>query len=365
MLSHPFAPRSGAVLALTALAMVGCSPAAPPAETLRLVPAGDTLLTPYGDITDAAWLGGNRWAVIAPQDQAVSAADLDMRKLAPLVGARAKELLQPFHLFRAGDSIYVADWQRRRLTAWSLDGKPGGSIPAVDALRGALPRARDAQGNWYFELRPPPGPDGSGNRDSAAIVRTRADLAGADTIARLAPLDLAEVISEGRRRLERRLLSGQDRWGVLPDGWLWIARVSQNRVDWRDPTGSVHEGRQLPDPVLPVTENDRQLFLRKFDAALRPTVSQIPFVAIKPPFDNAFAAPDGLVWLVKNRAIGDTLRNYQLIDRSGRLVRTATHPGLGRILALGDGVSVVGEPFEGGVRLLDLRLPAPAQAGSP
>ncbi len=368
MLNRPFALRCGfPLLAVAALAMVRCSPPAPPAESLRLVVAGDTLLTPYGDITGAAWLGGSRWVVIAPQDQAVSAADLEKRRLAPFVGSRVKDLAQPFHLFRSGDSIYVADWQRRRLTSWSLDGKPGGSIPTADGLRGALPRARDAQGNWYFELRPPPGPDGSGNRDSAAIVRSRPDLTGADTIARLAPFDLAEVITEGRRMLERRLLSGQDRWGVLPDGWLWIARVSQNRVDWREPSGLVHEGRELPDPVLPVTENDRQLFLRKFDSALRPTVSQIPFVAIKPPFDNALAAPDGIVWLVKNRAIGDTLRNYQLIDKSGHLVRTASHPGLGRILALGDGIAVVGEPFEGGIRLLDLRppAPAPAQAGTP
>lgn len=358
MLNRPFAPRYGlSLLAFATLAMAGCSPSAAPAENLRLAFASDTLAAPYGDITDAAWLAGNRWVIIAPQDRAVSVVDLEKGKLGPFAGARAKDLDQPFHLFRSGDSIYIADWQRRRLTSWSLDGKPGGSIPAVDALRGALPRARDAQGNWYFELRPPPGRDGSGNRDSAAIVRTRPDLTGADTIARLAPFDLAEVVTEGRRLLERRLLSGQDRWGVLPDGSLWIARVSQNRVDWREPSGKVHEGRELPDPVLPVTENDRELFLRKFDAALRPTVSQIPFVAIKPPFDNAFGAPDGLVWLVKNRAIGDSLRNYQLIDRNGHLVRTASHPGFGRILALGDGVGVVGEPFGGGIRLLDLRPP--------
>jgi hypothetical protein len=361
-------PSPALLLAVIVLVVATCAPATPPAETLRLVPAGDTVLTPYGDVTDAAWLDGNRWVVIAPQDRAVSVADLVRRKLSPFAGSRAKELEQPFHLFRSGDSVYVADWQRRRLTAWSLAGSLGGRLPAVDALRGALPRARDAQGNWYFELRAPPGRDGGGNRDSAAIVRTRGDLTNADTIARLAPLDLAEVISEGRRRLERRLLSGQDRWGVLPDGSLWIARVSQNRVDWRDPSGAVRRGHELPDPVLPVTENDRQLFLRKFDATLRPTVSQIPFVAIKPPFENAFTGPDGLVWLVKNRAIGDTLRRYQLIDRNGQLVGTAAHHGLGQLLALGEGHGVVAEPFEGGVRLLDVSLPGPdsaAPAGAP
>lgn len=343
----------------------GCGAAPPVAAPVRLIAAGDTLLTPYGDITDAAWLGGARWVLIAPQDRAVTAASMDTRRLAPFAATRSRELEQPFHLFRTGDSIYVADWQRRRLTSWTLNGKPGGAIPAADALRGALPRARDARGRWYFELRAPPGLDGTGNQDSAAIIRTGPNLTDADTIARLAPLELAEVISDGRRRLERRLLSGQDRWGVLPDGSLWIARIAQNRVDWRDTTGAVHQGRELPDAVLPVTENDRQLFLRKFEPALRPTVSQIPFVVIKPPFEDGFAAPDGTIWLVKNRAIGDTLRTYQLINREGHLVGTASHPGFGRILAVGEGVAVVGESFEGGVRLLDFRIPAPAPSGTP
>jgi hypothetical protein len=364
MWSRRIFPRSRAVLA-TAMFAAGCGTAPPVAAPVRLIAGSDTVLTPYGDITDAAWLGGTRWVLIAPQDRAVTVASMDTKKVTPFAGARSKDLEQPFHLFRTGDSIYVADWQRRQLTSWSLDGKSGGAIPAADGLRGALPRTRDDQGRWYFELRAPPGLDGSGNQDSAAIVRTAPDLTGADTIARLAPLELAEVISDGRRRLERRLLSGQDRWGVLPDGSLWIARIGQNRVDWRDTTGTMHRGRELPDAVLPVTENDRQLFLRKFEPALRPTVSQIPFVVIKPPFENAFAAPDGTIWLVKNRAIGDTLRTYQWINRDGHLVGTASHPGFGRILAVGEGVALVGEPFEGGVRLLDFRIPAPAQTGAP
>lgn len=360
MMPRSSPPRLG--LWSLVLALTACSSTPPPAEPLRLVAVGDTVIAPYGDVTDAAWLGVGRWVVIAPQDRAVSVADFTGRTLSPFAGAKRKELEQPFLLFRAGDSIYVADWQRRRLTAWSLGGVMGSVVPAADRLRGALPKGRDDGGNWYFELRPPPGPDGSGNRDSAAIVRTTPDLSRADTIGRLAPFDLAEVLTEGRRRLERRLLSGQDRWGPLPDGSLWIARVSQNRVDWRDREGRIVIGRDLPDAVLPVTENDRQIFLRKFESALRPTVQQIPFAAIKPPFDNALTAPDGLVWLVKNRAIGDTVRTYQLIGRDGRLVRIASHPGLGRILAVGEGTALVGEPFEGGIRLLEYRLPVPAPA---
>ncbi len=349
----------GALLGLGAL-LAGCSAPKPTVVALALEPTSDTIIAPYGDVTDAVWLGDSRWALIAPQDRAVSVADFSRHSLASFVSARSRELEQPFHLFRAGDSLFVADWLRRRLTSWSLTGAMGGALPAADALRGALPRARDREGRWYFELRPAPGPDGSGNRDSAIVVRASDGVARLDTIGRLAPFDLVEVNSDGRRRLERRLLSGQDRWGVLPDGSLWIARATENRIDWRDPAGRITEGDQLPDPVLPVTDNDREIFLSKFDPGLRPTVSQIPFAAIKPPFENALSAPDGALWLVKSRAIGDTLRSYQVVNRAGQLIQTVTHRGLGHLLGLGEGFALVGEPFEGGVRLLLFRVPAPA-----
>jgi len=335
--------------------VVACSVGAPPTAPARLEPTGDTILTPYGEITDAAWLGGARWVVIAPQDRAVSVADFPAKRLTRF--GRAAEMEQPFHLFRAGDSIYIADWMRSRLTQWSLDGRMGARLAASARLRGALPRAGDTLGGWYFEVRSAPGRDGRGNLDSALIVRTGAAPMAIDTVARLAPLDLAEIVNDGRRRLERRLLSGQDRWGVLPDGAVWVARVTDNRVDWRDPAGQARRGEVLPDRVLPITANDRDIFLSRFEPGLRPTVSQIPFAAIKPPFDGALSDPMGDVWLVKSRAIGDTLREYQVIDRSGRLARRMNHAGLGRILAVGMGYALVGEPFEGGVRLLLFSLP--------
>lgn len=346
------------------LLCLGCPRPAVVVTESELLPTGDTLVVKVGELADAAWLGGTRFVTIAPQDRAVTLVDFSRRKVTPWGGAAARELEQPFHLFRGGDSVVIADWLRRRATIWSLNGALGGSVPAADRLRGALPRARDAAGRWYFELPPSPGPDGSGNRDSTALVRAEAGFGGADTVARLAPLDLAEVIADGRHRFERRLLSGQDHWGVLPDGTLWVARVSENRVDWRDPSGKWSEGSQLPDPVLPVTQNDRDLFLGRFDPGLRPTVEQIPFAAIKPPFEDALADPAGRVWLVKSRSVGDSVRHYQVIDHAGAVAALPLHRGFGRVLAVGDSVALVGEPFTDGVRLLLYRLPA-SPAGTP
>lgn len=363
-ISRPMSPvRMGRAAPLFLLVLAACPDPEPAVVRASLEPTADTLIAPYAaEVAVAAWLGGSRWVVLSPQDRAVDVADFGSRRLAPFA-TRPRELEQPFHLFRAGDSLYIGDWQRRRLTAWSLTGVLSGSLPAATQYRGALPHARDAQGRWYFELRPPPGRDGSGNRDSALILRT--DLvAHTDTAARLAPFDLVEVVSEGRRRLERRLLSGQDRWGVLPDGTVWVARVTDNRVDWHHPGGVRRTGRALPDRVLPITEPDRELFLSRFDAGLRASVSQIPFAAIKPPFEGALTDPAGRLWLVKSRAVGDTLRHYQVLDTAGVLREELSHPGLGRILALSDREALVAEPFERGVRLLRFRRPAPAPAAA-
>ena len=361
------APKLSAARTTLLMAAVGvfgaCAGPKPPVWSARFSATQDTIIVPYGEITEATWLGGGRWAVIAPQDRTVGVADFQHRSLTRFGGGQARELEQPYQLFQDADSIYIADWLKRRLTSWSLDGVLGGTHPALDSYRGLLPRARDAAGRWYFESRPAPGRDGRGNLDSAAVLRATPDWSHADTVMRLAPLDLVEVISDGGRRLERRLLSGQDRWGILPDGAVWVARVAQNRVDWRNTSGKVISGDELPDRVLPITERDREVFLNHFEASLRSTVSQIPFAAIKPPFEAAVTDLEGRVWLVKIRAIGDTIRDYQVIDQAGRMVGGASHPGLGRIIAMGGGYALVGEPFAGGVRLLCFKLPADSGSG--
>lgn len=343
------------------LTAAGCSGSRPAVPTMAFEATGDTLIAPVQEVADAVWLEGGRWAILSPLDHAVLVADLERGRTTPFGGAGAREIEQPFHLFRDGETVWVADWQRRRATQWSLNGRLLAEIPTVDGLRGALPRARGPEGAWLFELRPAPGRDGSGNRDSAAIIRLTSDRT--DTIGRLAPYDLAEVVADGRTRLERRLLSGQDRWGVTPDGWFWIARVDQNRVDWISAAGRRVRGEQLPDRVLPVTQNDRDLFLNRFEQGLRSTVEAIPFAAIKPPFDFAQSGPDQSVWLTKSRAVGDTIRFYQVVDTTGRLVGELTHPGLGRVVAIGGDHALVAESIEKGVRLLHYRVPQPAPPG--
>jgi hypothetical protein len=290
-------------------------------------------------------------------DVTVGVVDLGAGKVTPLGGENTKELRNPATTFVAEDTLHIGDWGLRRTTLWTLDGRLVRAVPSVDAARGALPHARDSAGNFYVKVAPPPGPDGRGNRDSAAVIRVSADLTTLDTVAWLAPLDVAEVAAESGRRFERRALSGEDLWGVLPDGSLWVARVYDNRVEWRSPDGEWIRGEPLPDRVLEVTRYDREVFYQKFPPELRSTAEQLPFAAVKPPFEAGFTAPSGHVWLEKSRAPADSSRRYHEVDRRGRLLREVRVPGPGRIAALGDRAAVVAERMREGTRFIGFPIP--------
>jgi hypothetical protein len=337
--------------------VTACGASKPTAPVVELIPAGDTVVTPYSDITEAAWLGGNRWAAVAPADDGVGIVDFARRVVTPLGGRPSKEFRNPSTIFFAQDTLYVGDWGLRRLTLWTPQGRLVRSIPASDAVRGSLPRARDGSGRFYLDLFPPAGADGSGNRDSASVLRVDAGSTRADTIAKLAPLDIAEVVGDAGRRFERRVFSGVDRWGALLDGSLWVARVYDNRVDWRSPDGQWTRGELLPDRVLEVTRYDRELFLRKFPPELRSTAQDLPFAALKPPFEAGLTSTSGEVWLEKSRAPADTSRRYHVVSRGGRLVREIRLQGQGRILSLGADAALVAEPTPDGIRLLAVKLP--------
>ncbi len=347
---------------LAAALLPACAEQAPPAPVLTLGPLADTIPTTLSEVTAGTWLGGDRWALLALPDEQVAVAEEAKRSVTPLGSAR--ELRNPATLFRAGDTVYVGDWGLRRTSRWTLDGRFAGAVPASDAVRGVLPRARDAAGRFYLELTPRPGADGRGNRDSAVIVRAGPALERPDTIARLSPLDIAEVVGDAGRRFERRVFSGADLWGALPDGSLWVGRVYENRVDWRDPSGKWTRGEPLPDRILEVTRYDRELFLRRFPPELRGTAQQLPFAPVKPPFEGALTGPGGEVWLEKSRAPVDSSRRYHRVDRRGRLREEIRVPGHGRIIAVSSEAVLVAEPSREGIRLLRFAMPRAAGRGA-
>ena len=319
-------------LLLLGAGLAACGPRRqelPPAA--RLGAPADTVTLKDTELSQAVWLGGDRWALLAPQAKAVRIVDLRTHAVSVL-GHPGQEYHEPFDIFRAGDTLYVDDWGMRRTTAWSLDGKMLSALDAPAPFRGALPRARDTAGWWYAELRPSPRSDGSGNLDSGAVVRWK-EGATADTVRRLAPYDVERVTRDGATRFERLALSGTDQWDVRPDGTLWIARVNTNALERCAPDhGPCVPGPSLPDPVLEVTLQDREYYLLSFPADQRALAEGIPFAVIKPAFDAAFSAGDGSVWLQKSRALTDSTRSYRILSLDGLARQEYRLPNAQRIL---------------------------------
>lgn len=334
---------------------------APEPETVT-VPAGDSVVVVINEVTSALWLGGRTWAVLAVGDAMVHLADVASGRARQLGAGTAAPLKHPYALFRLGDTLFVADWERGDVTAWSASGDFLRVAADRQSAPAGLPVARDAAGQFFTERAPEPGTDGSGNRDSAAVIRYRSGVA--DTVGRLAPLDVTPAVGNSGPRFERRVYSGQDRWGTLPDGSVWIARVYQNRVDWTDPTGKRVLGKLLPDRVLEVTNSDRELFLRRFPADQRAQAEALPFAAIHPPFTGAWADGDGRVWLEKSRTASDTVGFWHVVARDGTFARAFQLGGRRRILAEGDGRLLIAERIATGVLLREAPLPVQADTAA-
>jgi sugar lactone lactonase YvrE len=147
---------------------------------------------------------------------------------------------------------------------------------------------------------------------------------------------------------------------------VWVARVYQNRVEFRMPDGTKVRGAALPDRVLEVTRADRELFIRSFPPELRRTAEQLPFAPIKPPFETGFTSADGMVWLQKTKAAFDTTGRYHVVDSRGELTREVRVPTTSRILAAAGDRALAVEADSGGLRLLQYTVP-PLQTvqGSP
>jgi hypothetical protein len=85
----------------------------------------------------------------------------------------------------------------------------------------------------------------------------------------------------------------------------------------------------------------------------------LPWSPLKPPFENAIAAPGGWVWLEKSRPAVDSVRTYQVISPSGALSHLVIYPSRqGHVVALTDSLALVAEQYKEGVRLMQVAIPA-------
>jgi hypothetical protein len=86
---------------------------------------------------------------------------------------------------------------------------------------------------------------------------------------------------------------------------------------------------------------------------------EVAWAIIHPPFYAGFTGPDGTVWLEKSKQAADSLRRIHVLDRSGGLKRVLILKGQGRLVAVGAEHLLIAERTSEGVRLMQLRIPAP------
>ena len=350
---------------LLALAIAACTAPKPPAPTITLAPTADTVIIPVVEVTGAVGRSDGKWTVLALLEDQLYLADFAGKSVAPFPGITKTDVPHPITLIGVGDTIVVGDWGLRRFTEWSPAGQRLTAWPSPDSLQGALPKARDAAGQWYFQLAPDPKPDGSGLIDSGAVVRADPQLTHFDTLARLAPPELVKVAGIDGPHYQRRSMGGEDAWGVLPNGTLWVARVFQNQIEWRRPgVKAAERSPRLPDPVLTVTDMDREIYVRRFPEEQRQAARELPNSPVKPPFEHVFAAPDGRLWLAKSDTALARVRHFQVVDKTGVLWNVAV-PTYGFALAVDGKFILMGEEFPGGIRLLRYPVPEQTKAAAP
>lgn len=330
-------------------------------ESYPAVASGDTLVAPVVHVSQAAPRSDGSWVILGVEEMSVLVADFAAGTVTPHPGITREEVPGVVSMMASGDTIYLSDYGLRRVTGWLPDGRRIDAVPVPSATRGSYPRARDAAGQWYFEFPPRPGSDGRGVLDSVVVVRGNSALTSFDTIARLAPPGVMEVEQDGRPRLAQLQLAGRDLWGAMPDGTVWLGRIAQNQVFWFPAGGGKPAAtRPLPDPIVTVTEMDRQIYIRRYPEAQRAALEQAVFSAVKPPFERAFADRRGRVWLFKSAPALDTVRTFQVADTTG-WVMSVTVPSYGVALGISDTEILMGEEFPEGIRLLRFAIPEAAR----
>lgn len=337
-------PRT-TILALTLL-LLGCGGGEPPAPLTVLDSPDATLDRTFQQVSNVVELRDGRIALAEIKDKTLLFADIANGEVMP-VGEHAdtirpddaapgKHKLPGFVLRFPGDTVALVDYAAQRTTLWNEKGEflgvlPGGGIGGFNQ-----PLNYDTLGHGYKEdIRTVLGGLEPGEEvalDSLALMRIGRGSATADTIARLKLPAWGQGQFGAQQKIVSTIFSGRDLFGALPDGSIWIARASNNAVDWRAPDGSWTRGPSRSFETIAVPQEEKDAFLEK----LRGQMAQMgapagielmyPFADTKPPFGAGLTDPAGRVWLQRSRAWQDSVPVWDVVGRDGRNLKSVQLP---------------------------------------
>jgi hypothetical protein len=333
----------GLALAL-ALTLAACDEARSPLVVLDQPEA--TLGRSFQQVSNVVELSDGRIALAELRDRTFLFADFATGEATP-VGIHADTIAKPdsapgLHKYPGyvlqlwGDTIGLVDFAAERTTLWSERGDPLGVLGGRMVGGQNQPLHYDARGSGYKEdVRGVLGglePGDEVKFDSLNVLRIAPGDTVADTVARLK----LPVWGRGRfgeqTKIVSTIFSGRDLFGVLPDGSIWVARASDNSVDWRSPAGEWSRGSSRSYTRIAVSQQEKDIFLER----LRQQMAQMgapagielsyPFADEKPPFAAGSTNPAGEVWLQRSRAFEDSVPVFDVVGRDGARTRTVQLP---------------------------------------
>jgi len=170
--------------------------------------------------------------------------------------------------------------------------------------------------------------------DSLALVRSSKFGNRRDTVARLArPKPTMTPIGRGTAMNLTPEYAPTDAWGLLSDGRVWIARGSDNRVDWVSPEGRLTLGSPRLFSRIRTVDADRHKF-HGMPAPIAIDTLKRAIAPLKAPFQGVVAADNGELWIWKNQPAGYKKERYLRIGASGNIISELELPLAHKIVAV-------------------------------
>ena len=261
--------------------------------------------------------------------------------------APGKHRLPGYVLHFGGDTVGLVDFGAQRTTLWNEKGEYLSVMPGAGVGGYNQPLTYDAKRNGYKEdYRTVLGGLEPGRElefDSLSVLRIVPGDTVADTIARLKLPAWGRGQFGEQQKIVSTIFSGRDLFGVLPDGSMWVARASNNAVDWRAADGRWTRGPSRPYDKIIVPQGEKDAFLEKLRAQMAtmgaPAGIELsyPFADEKPPFGAGMTNPAGEVWLQRSRGWADSVPVWDVVGKDGRQIRTVQLPKYASLAGFGSG----------------------------
>ena len=354
---------------------------------------------PFSGIVAVLEIRDGRVIVADNRDRTLQLIDFSTKTATPIgrMGAGPGEWIRPLRLLRMpGDTTFIYDMGNSRYLVVAPDGRAVRTYsPFADAAvrgRGVAPppntddgRGRsggagrggeagltmntlasgglttatvltatqtDRTGRVYYTGFPvTAAARGVGAVDTFPLVRQMLTSSIADTIVWLRNPPNASEISgtTGAFRINAmRPFESSDAWVAFPNGRVVIVRGADYHLDAIQPNGSVTRGAPVPYTPIRVTEADKRQWrdARTGATVTTPSGQVVPLANLpdpdswpdrKSPFaaNSVFGAPNGEVWVFRQRAADDRIPSADVFDARGALVARVTLPADTRPIALG------------------------------